>query len=121
VQGNDLLQIMIQQVMPALQSQGLAIQSTGTPALDGTYPGDVQSVSMQNSISTNDAFGNGLPGGGATFEYQTLDGTFHSISQAQWGAIIKALVNFWYAWIQAVATLIGGGSAALPTQPVTIP
>lgn len=90
---------------------GLAIVSTGTPALNGTYAIHEQAQQNIVAVVTGINAGQGLPGGGATFVYRDTLGGHGPFTADQFIALAKTVRDFVYA--------LSGGAA--PTQPVSIP
>lgn len=94
---------------------GLAITSTGTPAISGTYGVDTVAQNNIASIVTGFVAGQGLPGGGQTFVYLDLTDTPHVFTQAQFLAVATAIRNYVYA-----VDLAAQGQGSWPAASVTI-
>lgn len=96
---------------------GLAVISTATPALNGTYGVDpnVDGVNI-NSIVNGIAANLGLPGGGDTFAYFDMAHVPHVFTQAQYLSLAKAIRDYVYALDLYVA-----GAGDQPTAAATIP
>jgi hypothetical protein len=117
---DDLAHVMIMQWLPAFQGQGIQLASTGTPVLNGTYGADLASIAQASVIAADIANGDGLPGGSSTFTYVDAFGVHGPFDSAHFLAAYKGLKNYVYSLTQDVITLVNGGSASLPSQPVTI-
>jgi hypothetical protein len=117
----DLGMVMQIQVVPLLQSTGVQLQSTGTPAMNGVYAVDPVSIGQAAAIAADLANNDGLPGGGTTFTYTDALGLHGPLTQVNFLNAYKALKNFIYECGQTLATNLAGGQAALPSQPVAIP
>ena len=77
---------------------GVQVSSTGTPAINGTYALDAQSLANIVAIAAEIANGKGFPGGGATYDYPDAAGTFHTFPTT------PAFVNF----ATAIASYVSG-------------
>jgi hypothetical protein len=116
----DLYGVMAAQVVPALLSAGVAVASTGTPALNGSYTLDPVSQVQITAIGAGIAAGKGLPGGGGTFNWPTATGTLVAFSSANFLNFATALETFLYNFNQALMALTAGGVATLPSTSITI-
>jgi hypothetical protein len=100
----------------ALIAGGLAITSTGTPALNGTYGTDPNSefnaVALQAAIVTNSSL---FPG-----YYRLQNGTKVTMTAAQFTEIATALLTFVEVCDNALATAQQGGTPGWPTTTATI-
>jgi hypothetical protein len=94
----------------ALVVAGIPIVSTSTPALNATYAIDTASKTVIDGIYSGIKDGDGLPGGGATFNYPDIVGAPHAFSAATFPGFAKAVRDYLYA--------ISQGS--VPATPVTI-
>lgn len=112
--------VLNSQWLPSIMGAGVQVHSTGTPALNGTYPLDESTQQKIMGIVSGIAAGRGLPGGGSTFYWQDVTGAAHSFDSTAFLNFSAGLESFLYAYSQALGTLVAGGSASLPTQPVTI-
>ena len=99
-----------QQRAAALISAGIAIASTGTPALNGTYAIDLASKTNIDGIYTGIKNGDGVPGSGETFNYADKNGTFHQFNATSFPNFAKAVRDYLYAISQG----------ATPDTPVQI-
>lgn len=101
----------------ALLSAGCQIVSTGTPALNGTYPVDAQTQAQITaeitSILLNDIFADG----GSTIEWLDTANASHSFTLAQFKTFATAVAAF----VSTCVKCTTGLATALPTQPSTIP
>jgi hypothetical protein len=95
---------------------GLAVASTATPALNGSYAVDAGAQAAIAAVVTGVAAGEGLPGGGSTFVFMDASGAPHSFNQAQFVSLAAAIRNYLYA-----LDLYAAGQGALPAASVTIP
>jgi hypothetical protein len=95
---------------------GLAITSTGTPAINGTYACDPVSQADIVAIETSINAGKGFPGGVATFNYQDATGVMHSFTEANFTDLAGAIRDYVYA----LKSVVAGVSTALPAASTTI-
>jgi len=90
---------------------GCAIASTSTPSLNGTYSlteaarGNIQAAYIGLKS------GDGLPGGGASFNYPDQNGGAHIFTATTFPPFAIAMRDYYYALTQGQS----------PAQPVTIP
>lgn len=102
----------------ALLASGLAIVSTATSALSGTYPADPVSqgklLAVQSVLSVSGAF----PGGATTWPVKDASGQWHVATPAQFTAIALAVANF-VAPIDLI--MDGHANIPLPSSSATIP
>lgn len=108
-------QALLQSAQSALIS-GLALVSTGTPALNGTYAVDQLSQMDIIAIETSLSAGKGFPGGVTTFNYQDITGAMHAFSEANFTDFAAAVRDYVYA----LRSVIAGASPTLPATIVTI-
>lgn len=108
-------QALIQSAQAALAA-GLAIVSTGTPALNGTYTVDQLSQSDIIAIETSLNAGKGFPGGATTFNYPDAAGAFHGFSEANFTNFAAAVRDYVYG----LKSVIAGASTTLPATSATI-
>lgn len=102
-------------------ASGIAITSTGTPAINGTYALDAGTQADMANIAATCAFTGGFPGGGASFAYPDITGapkTFPSVAALK--AFYIAYSTLVLQMQQTEATLTAGGQAAWPSQSVAI-
>ncbi|MGI4943639.1 MAG: hypothetical protein ACRYHQ_24255 [Janthinobacterium lividum] len=104
----------------ALMAAGCAVVSTATPALNATYPLDVEHLFYITSVAAGLAEGRGLPNGLATVGISDLGGGIHQMAAADFLNLAIALRDYFAALKATSAVLLGGGTAAWPAQPVTI-
>ncbi|MDD4937319.1 MAG: hypothetical protein PHT60_16265, partial [Acidiphilium sp.] len=106
---------LAQQAATAL-SAGLAITSTGTPALDATYLYDhsiaTQQLAETTSIILNGTFADGT----TTIEWPYTTGAAVTMTIAEFKVIITTVA----AWVSALTKCINGQSTTLPSASVTI-
>ncbi len=103
-------------------SAGCQIVSTGTPALNGTYPLDdstlLKAVGEQSYIALKSTFTNGQ----MTRAWMDVSGAPHVFpSTAEFTAFGEAIAQYVDALQTALGTALAGGSWVAPAQPVTIP
>jgi hypothetical protein len=114
------LALTIDQQYQAALAAGIAIVSTATPALAGTYAISDAQQSKITGITAGINSGKGLPGGGTTFNYPDAAGAMHPFGAADFLNFAKAIEDYVYALIHAEAALLGGHAGTWPAQPVTI-
>lgn len=95
---------------------GVAIMSTGTPAINGTYAVDQLSQMDIIAIETSLNAGKGFPGGSASFNYADMSGTFHSFTAASFTDFAAAVRDYVYA----LKAVIAGASTQLPSPSAAI-
>lgn len=113
--ATELAEVLNEQWAPTFLANGVALQSTGTPSLNATYPLDTISQGEIASISTGIAAGKGLPGGGSTFAFNEI--TFTS---AEFLSVAAALESYVYNVSQSILTIVTTGSGSMPTVPLVI-
>lgn len=100
----------------SLIAGGLAITSTGTSSINGTYDvsiaGQDNMVAMQTAIAVNSALFPGF--------WRTISGTKITMTAAQFTEIATAALNFVVACDNALDTIQTGGTASWPSASVTI-
>jgi hypothetical protein len=101
-------------------ARGVAIVSTGTPALSATYPLDLETIVEITWIEASLAGGQGFPGGSATVSFHDLSGATHDMTSAQFTAWARAIRDYFAALKRTARLLRAGQAATWPTQPVTI-
>ncbi|WDD94657.1 hypothetical protein Bsp3421_004791 [Burkholderia sp. FERM BP-3421] len=97
-------------------SAGIAISSTSTPALNGTYACDQLSQMDIIAIETSINAGKGFPGGATTFNYPDVSGVMHAFSEANFTNFAAAVRNYVYA----LKSVIAGVSTTLPSSTAEI-
>jgi hypothetical protein len=95
----------------ALIAAGISIVSTGTPALNGTYAINPAAKTDIDGIYSSIKNGDGLPGGGASFNYFDIAGAPHSFEAVSFPNFAKAVRDYIYAISQGQT----------PAMPITIP
>ena len=100
----------------AIYAAGLTITSTGTPALDGVYALDSASQFNISSVMLGIAAGQGLPGGGSTFNYLDTSGTPHSFDVTNFTNFAVAVRDY----ITAIIYYAQGITDTPPSSTVTI-
>ncbi|OYV98639.1 MAG: hypothetical protein B7Z68_00410 [Acidobacteria bacterium 21-70-11] len=106
---------LAQQATAAL-SAGLAITSTGTPALDATYPCDANTQAQLSaeviSLMLNSTFADGT----TSIDWVDVNRTGHTMTAAQFKTVATAIG----AYVSALTKCINGQSTTLPASSVTI-
>lgn len=106
----------------ALLAAGIAITSTATPALDGTYAVDAGSQAQIAAIVTGINAGKGFPEGAASVAYPDVTGALHSFSAtSDFVNFAAALEAYVYQVNLTAAALEAGQPATWPTASATIP
>jgi hypothetical protein len=110
-----------QQAYNAALAAGIAITSTGTSSLNGTYACDKGTqqniVAEQVYISNEGTFTNG----GTTMAWPDVSGTYHTFpSTTEFTAFAKAVAQYVQALATALAVVRGGGSWSAPSNAYTI-
>ncbi|WP_233831769.1 hypothetical protein [Paraburkholderia sp. ZP32-5] len=100
----------------AALNAGLAVSSTGTPALNGTYAVDSLSQADVIAIETSLNAGKGFPGGASTFSYPDANGALHSFNEANFTDFAQTVRDYVYG----CRAVIAGQSSVLPPTSVTI-
>ena len=104
-------------VTPAAPTS-VAVTSTGTPALSGTYSIDANAILNLVAIVDGINAGKGFPNGSSSFPYYDTSGVAHTFtSTAEFVAFAYAIEGY-----VAALQLIGDGSTttSLPATPLTI-
>ncbi|MGI4812021.1 MAG: hypothetical protein ACRYG5_06595 [Janthinobacterium lividum] len=113
--GEIAAQALINSAQVAMRT-GVAIVSTATPALNGTYAIDQISQMDIIAIETSLNAGKGFPGGATAFGYPDTAGASHSFTEANFTNFAAAVRDYVYA----LKSVIGGASSALPSATTTI-
>jgi hypothetical protein len=100
----------------AILAGGLAVTCASVPTLSGTYALDDIAQKNITTIASAIAAGLGLPGGGDTFNYPDVSGTFHPWTAVAFPVFAKAALNLVYA----VNMVVAGQSTVLPGATLTI-
>jgi hypothetical protein len=104
---------------------GIAITSTATPALNGTYAitdqGPVNYQQKIQAIADGIANGKGLPHNQATVGWLDIGGAVHNFVPADFLNFAKAIEDYVYDLAGWESALIQGGNPAAPSSSVTIP
>lgn len=97
---------------------GITITSTSNPGtVNGTYPIDPQSQQVIAAIYSGIRGGDGVPGGGATFQFTDITGVNHAFTAVDFTGFAKAVRDLVYALIEQAKQQ----SPVWPNQMVTIP
>ncbi len=99
---------------------GLAVTSTGTPAISATYALDQTTLDQIQALAVDCAAGLGFPGGASSFAYPDLPGTPRTLTSANMIALYKALRDYTAQLNDTAATLAAGGTATWPSATATI-
>ena len=94
----------------------LAIVSSGSPPINGTYACDQLSQMDIIAIETSLNAGRGFPGGATAFNYPDVTGAAHSFSEANFTDFAAAVRDYLYA----LKSVIAGASSAMPSASTTI-
>jgi hypothetical protein len=81
----------------ALLTAGLQITSTSTPARSGTYAVDDSAKANIDGIYSGIKDGDGLPGGGTTFNYPDIGGVMRPFDAPSFSAFAKAVRDYLYS------------------------
>ena len=100
---------------------GIAITSTGTPALDATYGLDDTTLTQIQALANDCAVGFGFPNGQSTFDYPDQTGTPHTFDSTTMVNMYKAMRQTVYAMQVTLAARMQGNDSPWPSQAVTIP
>lgn len=100
---------------------GLAVTSTGTPALSATYALDQVTLDQIRALASDAAVGFGFPGGVSTFDYPDATGTPRTFTPIAIANLYKALRNYVALLNTTAAILAQGGEAEWPEAAATIP
>lgn len=112
----ELLQVMLQQWASLVTTGGVAVQSTGTPSINANY-----GISPQDEINLTGLQAAVLTGVTWLGYLRDVTGTKHAMSATQFTALAVQVLGYVAAFEDALQTLVGGGTASLPAQPLTIP
>ena len=102
----------------ALIAGGLAVTSTATAALSGTYAADTTTISYVNSELNSILLNGTFADGTSTVEWPDSSGTLHAFDVAQFKTLAAALGAF-VAGIRKC--MIGVAGATLPAATAAIP
>ena len=106
----------------AAMAAGLTINSTGTPAVNGTYALDQAQQEVITEVTDYIAKNNAFPGGLATVMLRTAAGGVIAVSTiALWYEISTAIADFIAKADNALITAQGGSNPTWPSASVTIP
>lgn len=101
----------------ALLASGLAVTSTGTPAISATYATDPANVAKLLGVELGIAAGQGFPGGASTFPIRIVGtGTPPLLTITQYAAVAVEIRNF----VAQADLVIDGFSTTLPAAAATI-
>lgn len=118
--AGDLVNVLLTQLEPFYFRQGVAVTSTGTPSINGTYSLLKDDMSRLAMICALIANSKGLPGGQSTFVYPDVTGNFKTFNSTNILNLAAALSNYIFEWESALVTGVNGGTASFPTTPLVI-
>lgn len=119
---SDLAQVMSEQVIPGILTDGLQIISTGSPGVSAVYRLDEITIADISSLAAgaaNDALG--FPNNASTFDYPDINGVPHTFTKTNMVDFYKAMRDYIANLKMAVSARVFEEVVGLPTQPVTIP
>jgi hypothetical protein len=99
---------------------GIAITSTGTPALNATYALDQVTLDEVGALARDCAAGLGFPQGASTFAYPDIAGTPRTFTPPEMQALYRAMRDMVFLLNEAMATMAAGGSPSWPVQTAVI-
>lgn len=102
-------------------NQGITITCTGTPAISAVYALDDDTLTEINSLAISANAGLGFPGGGNTFAYPDKSGQPRVFDTAHMVSLFKSMRDLVWQLKTQAAIMKNGGTAAWPSQSVTIP
>ena len=100
---------------------GIAITSTGTPALNATYGLDDTTLSQIQALANDCAVGFGFPNGQSTFQYPDQSGTPRTFNNTNMVNLYKAMRSTVFNMQTTLAARLQGNDTAWPSQSSTIP
>lgn len=109
-----------QQMLADALAAGLAIVSTGTPSLSGTYAIDGDTTANLQGLILGYQVRGSFPKGASTYAYHDLAGEPHTMTRDQLVAVAAAIEDHVSDLYAAAAAEEAGDTADWPTQPVTI-
>jgi hypothetical protein len=101
----------------ALLNSTVAITSTNTPALDGTYSITSSDQSHINAVITNIMLNNTFPGGVSSYAWPDADGTLHTFPDT---TTFKSFATAIAGYVAALYGVAHGTLSALPSNSITI-
>ena len=105
-----------QQATAAINA-GLAITSTSTPALNGTYPVNAPAQAQISAEVTAILLNGTFADGAATVVWFDTSNAQHTFTAAQFKTFASAVAAYVSGWMKFAAGIV----TTAPTQPVTIP
>ncbi len=99
---------------------GIAITSTGTPALTATYGLDPTTLEQVGSVARDAGAGLGLPGNVATFNYPDITGANHAFTATAIQNLYKAMRDMMLVLDTQYGIAAAGGTPIWPKQSATI-
>ena len=110
-----------QVIAAAALAAGLAITSTGTPALNATYATDTEARDEIASIELYIAEYGTFPGGATSLAYPDITGTMHTFpTVGAFAPFAKAIADYVAAVIETANINANGGDQAFPSASATI-
>lgn len=101
-------------------ASGLAITSTGTPALNATYALDSTSQAQVFQIGTYAQSFSEFTNGTTSMSYPDITGTPHTFTVTAFVALFQAIARYVTAAQTTLETIQAGGSASWPAATATI-
>ncbi len=106
--------------LAAKLSAGIALTSTGTPALNGTYALDPTSTTQIYQIGLFASQFATFPSGATTQPYPDAAGTQHTFTVPQFVAFLRAVAPLVSALQTQAGVMASGGTPAWPSQSAVI-
>lgn len=108
---------LVQQAQAALFA-GVAITSTGTPALNGTYAVDSITQHKIAAVSVYILVNSKFPGGASSYAWPDVSGALHNFpSTAEWQSFATAVADY----VAELDLIIVTGTGSLPAAPPPLP
>jgi hypothetical protein len=108
--------LSLEQLAMALLAGGIAIASTATPALNGSYPVDAETRSDIQGELLSLVINNTFTNGEMTIAWPDVTGAPHSFTVAQFKAFATAIGGA----VGPLKIIIASGAGTLPVQPAPI-
>lgn len=112
--------LTVDQVLAEKIAAGIAITSTGTPALNATYALDPTSTAQIYQIGVYANQFGVFPSGNATQAYPDKDGVPHTFTIAEFVAFLRAVAPLVSALETQAGIMAQGGTPTWPAQTATI-
>ncbi len=108
-------------VLAQKRAAGIAISSTGTPALNATYPLDLETLMEIAAIEASLARGDGLPLGLATVTFHDINNAPVTFTQAQFVSWAIKIRDYFAGLKQSARAMAAGQPPNWPSASATIP